>query len=141
MKVSMKISLLVVILAVASAVAVPSATGQSKPSQEGIIVNVNKQDVANPPVRAGANPDHAPLQSHSFLYNVSVQLNCDMHVGRYESESDDLPDALSPNSHVPIRITKHVMYLDFPGDSVKMQIVRHKVSHADACGQAGLAKQ
>jgi len=137
----MKVSLFVVILAVVSAVAVPSAAGQSQPSQEGIIVNVNKQDVATPPVRAGANPDHAPLQSHSYLYNVAVQLNCDIYVGRYESESDDLPDALSPNNHVPIRITKHVMYLDFPGEPLKMQIVRHKVSHADACGQAGLAKQ
>jgi hypothetical protein len=137
----MKSSLFVVILAVVSAVAVPSATGQSKPSQEGIIVNVNKQDVATPPPRAGADPARAPLQSHYYLYNVSVQLNCDIYVGRYESESDDLPDALSPNNHVPLRITKHVLYLDFPGDSVKMQIVRHKVSHADACGQGGLAKR
>ena len=137
----MKSSLFVVILAVVSAVAVPSATGQSKPSQEGIIVNVNKQDVATPPVRAGADPVRTPLQSHYYLYNVSVQLNCDIYVARYESESDDLPDALSPNNHVPLRITKHVMYLDFPGDSVKMQIVRHKVSHADACGQGGLAKR
>jgi len=137
----MKIVLCVSILAIVSAVAVPSATGQTKPSQEGMIVNVNKQDVAVPPIRAGANPDHAPLQSHSYLYNVSVQLNCDIYVGRYESESEDLPDALLPNNHVPIRITKHVMYLDFPGEPLKMQIVRHKVSHADACGQAGLAKQ
>ena len=137
----MKSSLFVVILAVVSAVAVTSATGQSKPSQEGIIVKVNQQDVATPPVRTGADPVHTPLQSHYYLYNVSVQLNCDIYVGRYESESDDLPDALSPNHHVPIRITKHVMYLDFPGEPVKMQIVRHKVSHADACGQASLAKQ
>jgi hypothetical protein len=137
----MKSSLFVAILAVVSGVAVPSATGQSKPSQEGIIVNVNKQDVATPPGRAGADPVRAPLQSHYYLYNVSVQLNCDIYVGRYESESDDLPDALSPSNHVPLRITKHVMYLDFPGDPVKMQIVRHKVSHADACGQGGLAKR
>ena len=137
----MKISLFVAILAVVNAVAVPSATGQSKPSQDGIIVNVNKQDVATPTVRTGASPDRTPLQSHYYLYNVSVQLNCDIYVGRYESESDDLPDALLPNNHVPLRITKHVMYLDFPGDSVKMQIVRHKVSHADACGQGGLAKR
>jgi hypothetical protein len=137
----MKSSLFVVILAVVSAVAVTSATGQSKPSQEGIIVSVSKQDVATPPVRAGADPVHTPLQSHYYLYNVSVQLNCDIYVSRCESESDDLPDALSPNNHVPIRIAQHVMYLDFPGESVKMQIVRHKVSHADACGQAGLAKQ
>ena len=137
----MKSSLFVVVLAIVSAVAVTSAIGQSKPSQEGIIVNVNKQGVATPTVRAGADPVHTPLQSHYYLYNVSVQLNCDIYVGRYESESDDLPDALSPNNHVPLRIAKHVMYLDFPGDPVKMQIVRHKVSHADACGQGGLAKR
>ena len=137
----MKIVLYVAILAVVSAVAVPFAAGQSKPSQDGMIVNVNKQDVATPAVRLGASPDRTPLQSHSYLYNVSVQLNCDIYVGRYESESDDLPDALSPNNHVPIRIAKHVMYLDFPGEPVKMQIVSHKVSHADACGQAGVAKQ
>ena len=137
----MKLSLFVVVLAIVSASNIPSAAGQSKPSQEGKILNVSKQDVATPAVRAGLDPDHAPLQAHYFLYNVSVQLNCDIYVGRYESESDDLPDALSPNNHVPIRIAKHVMYLDFPGEPVKMQIVSHKVSHADACGQAGLAKQ
>jgi hypothetical protein len=130
----MKVSLLIVTLAVVSALAVPSATGQSKPSQEGIIVSVDKQDVATPPVRAGAAVGRGPLQSNHYLYNVSVQLNCDIYVGRYESELDDLPPTLSPNNHVPLRIAKHVMYLDFPGDPVKMQIIRHKVSHADACG-------
>ena len=137
----MKLSLFVVVLVIVSGINIPSAAGQSKPSQEGTILTVSKQDVATPALRAGANPDHAPLQAHYFLYNVSVQLNCDIYVGRYESEFDDLPDALSANNHVPIRITKHVMYLDFPGEPVKMQIVRHQVSHADACGQAALAKQ
>ena len=137
----MKISLLVVTLAVVSAIAVPSAICQSKSSQEGVIVNVDKEDVATPPVRADATVGRGPLQSHHYLYNVSVQLNCDIYVGRYESELDDLPPTLSPNSHVPLRITKHVMYLDFPGDLVKMQIVRHKISHEDACGQAAPAKQ
>ena len=137
----MKLSLFVVVLAIVSASNIPSAAGQSMSSQEGKIVNVSKQDVATPAVRAGANPDHGPLQSHYYLYNVSVQLNCDIYVGRYESESDDLPDALSPDNHVPVRIAKKVMYLDFPGESVRMDIVRHKVSQADACGQTGSAKQ
>ena len=130
----MKVNLLIVTLAVVSALAVPFATGQSKPSHEGIILDVHKEDVATPSVRAGADPVRTPLQSEHYLYSVSVQLNCDIYVGRYESELDDLPPTLSPNNHVPLRITKHVMYLDFPGDPVKMQIIRHKVSHADACG-------
>jgi len=137
----MKLSLFVVVLVIVSGINIPSAAGQSKPSQEGKIVNISKQDVATPAVRAGLNPDHAPLQAHYFLYNVSVQLNCDIYVGRYESESDDLPDTLSPNSHVPVRIAKKVMYLDFPGEPVRMEIVRHKVSQGDECGQTGSAKQ
>ena len=92
----MKIALCVSILAVVSVVAVPSVTGQTKPSREGIIVNVNKQDVAIPPVRAGANPDHAPLQSHSYLYNVSVRLNCDLYEGRYESDLMTRPPRFPP---------------------------------------------
>jgi hypothetical protein len=135
----MKIALCVSILAVVSAVAVPYATGQAKQSNDGTIVSVQKQDVATPPVRAGANPDHTPLQSHYYRYNVSVQLNCDVYVGRYESELDDLPSVLSPNNSVPVRLEKHVMYLDFPGDSVKMQIVHHKVSADGACGQTAPA--
>ena len=137
----MKTRLCVSILAIVSAAPIPYSVGQSKQPQQGTIVRVQKQEVSTPLVRTGADIDRTPVQSHYYLYNVSVQLNCDIYVGRYESESDDLPDALSPNNHVPLRITKHVMYLDFPGDQVKMQIVRHKVSHADACGQGGLAKR
>ncbi len=136
----MKIVLCVSILAVVSAVAVPSATGQSKQSKEGTIIDVQKQDVATPSVRAGAEAVRTPLQSHYYLYNISVQLNCDVYVGRYESELNDLPSALSPHNSVPVRLEKHVMYLDFPGDTVKMQIVRHKVSAAGACGQTAIAE-
>jgi hypothetical protein len=137
----MKIVLCAGVLAVISAVTAPFAAAQSKQSQEGTILRVRKEAVTTPPARTGAEANRTPLQSHYYSYDVSVQLNCDIYFGRYDSESDDLPDALSPNNHVPIRIAKRVMYLDFPGEPVKMQIVRHKVSHADACGQAVLGKQ
>ena len=136
----MKIARCVNILAIVSAVTIPAATGQSTQSLEGTIVTVQKQDVATPPVRTGADPVRTPLQSHYYLYDASVRLNCELYVGRYESELDDLPSALSPNNRVPVRLKKHAMYLDFPGDTVKMQIVHHKVSHEAACGQAALAK-
>ncbi len=136
----MKLGLCVSILAVVSAVMVPFAIGQSKQSPEGTIVNVQKQDVATPPVRTGANPDRTPLQSHYYLYNVSVRLNCNIYVGRYETQVDDLPSALAPNNSVPVRLEKHLMYLDFPGDTVKMRIVHRKVSTEGACGQTALAK-
>ena len=136
----MKIRLCVSILAIVSAVPIPYSVGQSKQPQQGTIVNVQTQDVASPPVRTGADPVRTPLQSHYYLYNVSVRLNCDVYVGRYESELDDLPSALSANNSVPVRLLKHTMYLDFPGDSVKMRIVHHKVSHEAACDQTASAK-
>src|SRR5438128_5561194 len=124
----MKLGLCVSILAIVSAVTVTYAVGQSKQAQQGTIVNVQKQDVATPPVRTGADPVRTPVQSHYYLYDVSVRLNCELYIGRYESELDDLPSALSPNNRVPVRLKKHAMYLDFPGDTVKMQIVHHKIS-------------
>jgi hypothetical protein len=136
----MKIALCVSILAVVSAVAIPCANGQSKQSQEGTIVKVQKQDVASPPVRAGADVDHAPLQSQYYRYNVSVQLNCEVYKLRYETDLNDLPSGLSANNHVPVRLEKNVMYLDFPGNTVKMRIVHHKVNRETACQQTATAK-
>jgi hypothetical protein len=136
----MKIRLCVSILAIVSAVTITYAVGQSKQPQQGTIVNVQKQDAATPPIPTGTDPVRTPLQSHYYLYNVSVRLNCEVYVGRYASELDDLPSALSPNNSVPVRVQKHVMYLDFPGDTVKMQIVHHQVSHEVACDQAASAK-
>jgi hypothetical protein len=136
----MKIRFFVSILALVSAVSITYAVGQSKQPQQGTIVNVQKQDVSTPLVRTGADTDRTPLQSHYYLYNVSVRFNCNVYVGRYESELDDLPSALSANNSVPVRLMKHTMYLDFPGDSVKMRIVRHKVSQEAACDQTASAK-
>jgi hypothetical protein len=136
----MKNRLCVSILAIVSAVPIPYAVGQSKQPQQGTIVSVQKQDVSTPPVRTGADPARTPVQSHYYLYNVSLRLNCVVYLGRYESELDDLPSALAPNNSVPVRLVKHTMYLDFPGDSVKMRIVKHKVSQAEACDQKASAK-
>ena len=104
----MKIRLCVSILAIVSAVTITYAAGQSKQPQQGTIVNVQKQDVATPLVRS-ADPVRTPLQSHHYLYNVSVRLNCDVYVGRYETELDNLPSELSANNSVPVRLLKRVL--------------------------------
>jgi hypothetical protein len=136
----MKNRLCVSILAIVSAVPIPYAVGQSKQPQQATIVSVQKQNVSTPPVRTGADPDRTPLQSHYYLYNVSVRLNCEVYEVRYESELNDLPTELSANNSVPVRLMKHTMYLDFPGDSVKMRIVHHKVSQEAACAQTASAQ-
>lgn len=136
----MKNLLCVSILAIVSALPIPYAVGQSKQPQQGTIVDVQKQNLSTPPVRMGADPDRTPLQSHYNRYNVSVRLNCEMYVGRYESELDDLPAELSANNSVPVRLVRHTMYLDFPGDSVKIRIVHHKPNQEAACDQTASAK-
>jgi hypothetical protein len=136
----MKNRLCVSILAIVSAAPIPYAAAQPKQPQQGTIVNVQKQDVATPAVRTGADAVRTPLQSHYYRHNVSVRLNCEVYVGRYESELDDLPSELSANNSVLVRLLKHKMYLDFPGDTVKMQIVHHQVGHEGACDQTASAK-
>jgi hypothetical protein len=134
-----KIAFDAITLAVVSAAAL-FATAQSKASEQGTIINVEKQDVATPPVREGANPVRTPLQSHYSVYNISVQVNCDVYVGRYESELDDLPSTLSAQSSVPVRLNNRAMDLDFPGDTVTTTIVHHEVSHEGACAQSAPAR-
>ena len=136
----MKISLCVSILAVVSAVTVPSATGKSLQSREGIIVNVQTQKVATPPIGTGVDPFFTPLQSHYYLYNIFVQLNCDVYAARYESEREDLPSALSRHNPVRVRLEGHAIYLEFPGDILQMRIVHHTVNTEGACGQTALAR-
>ena len=136
----MKLRSCVSIFAIVTAVAITFAVGQSKQPQQGTIVQVQKQSVATPPVRAGADADRTPLESHYYLYNVSVRLNCDIYVGRYESELNDLPSELSANNSVPVRLQKHMMYLDLQGDTLKMRVVHHKVSDEAACAQSASAK-
>ena len=135
----MKIVLCVGILAVLSSGAV-SAAAQSTQSEQVTIINVQKQNVETPPVRTGANVDRTPLQSHYYLYNVTVQLNCEVYNLRYESDLNDLPSTLSANNRVPVRLKKNVMYLDLPGDSVRMRVVHHQVNSETACPDTATAK-
>jgi hypothetical protein len=134
-----KIALCIGILAAVSAVTVPRTTAQSTQSQEGTIVSVQKRNEASPHVRAGADVDHTPVQSDYYRYDVSVELNCEVYNLRYQSEFNDLPAELSANNRVPVRLKKNVMYVDFPGDTVKMRIIHHKASET-ACQQSATGK-
>jgi hypothetical protein len=123
---------LAVILAIGAGVPL-HASAQSKTSQQGTILNVDKQEVASPFVRAGADAVHTPLQSHYYVYNVSVQLKCDVYVGSYQSELDDLPATLSPNNSVAVHLQKKTLYFDLPEGPLKMETVHHTVSHDGTC--------
>ena len=131
----MKFALALGALVMLGMFATTHAKGQSLEARQGTIVSVQKKDIATPPVRAGANPDRTPLQTHYYSYDISVQVGCGLYVGRYESELDDLPNGLAPNTAVPVRVQKRLMYLDFPGDSVKTRIVSNKSKGQESCAQ------
>lgn len=58
----------------------------------------------------------APLHSDVYAYDISVRVNCTTYVGRWNSELDDVPVVFSPNRAVQVRLEKHVMYVDVPGE-------------------------
>ncbi len=129
------------VLLAAMAIAIPHAAGQSSQSHQGTIVAVKKMDVADPAVRAGASADRTPLRTHYTAYEISVQVKCDVYVGRYESELDDLPNTLASGSAVPVRLQKRTMYLDFPGETIKMTSVRHTTAQDQrSCEEKTAAK-
>jgi len=98
-------------------------------------VRVEKRNVTKSRLRSGSDPDRGPLQSHYSVYAVSVQLTCAVYTVRYESEFNDLPPSMVPGDSVPVRVGKHILYLDFPAQSLRTQIVRRETSHAAGCSQ------
>lgn len=94
--------------------------------QNATVVSVDKY--AAPSNYAGTTPTDAPLQPQAYTYDVSVRVNCNVYVGRYESAIDYLPSVLAPNKAVDARVDKHRIYINVPGSDqqVKMGIVSHK---------------
>jgi hypothetical protein len=62
-------------------------------------------------------------------------------VGRYETTLDFLPSALTPNKTIPVRLTKHVLYFDIPGErDMQMEIVHRNIDRSTSC-DAGRASR
>jgi len=97
---------------------------------------VQKSEVQPPTASGSDNPSDAPLHSESYTYEVAVRVNCGTYVGRYESSYDYFPAAFVPEHTLPVRITKHVLYFNLPGDrEMQMNIVRHKEDKQMACSK------
>ena len=104
--------------------------GKPNPFVQGTVVDVQKQKVDSPDTTiGGSNPSDAPLTSRYYAYEVSVRVDCETYVGRYETPFNHLPSAFSPNQPIQVRLTKHVMYFDLPNDpDMRMGIIhRHPV--------------
>ena len=133
MKANAKVILLACVVSVASVVVVCKAVGQTQGSQDATIVSVTKRTITTPPLGAERDAVRAPLQSHYFRTDISVQVKCTTYNARYDSELDFLPSELSPNNQVPIRVDKRTLYLDLPGTTLKTTLLSHTVSHEGNC--------
>lgn len=106
---------------------------QSTAFVQGTVLSVDKEDVQSPEYMGGTNPSDAPLQSTYYAYNVSIHVGCATYVGRYETPFEYFPSAFSPNHPVDVRLTKHVMYFNVPGENdMKIPIVHHS-NDASGC--------
>ena len=95
---------------------------------EGTVVQVQQHRVySHDPMIGGSNPSDAPLTSRYYTYEVSVRVECETYVGRYQTPFNYLPSVFTLNQPVQVRLTKHVMYFDLPNDpDLRMGIVRRK---------------
>jgi len=113
---------------------------QPKGFQQGTVVSVERQEVVSPNQCCYSGSD-APLQTQYYAFDVSVKVGCGTYVGRYESYIDYLPSAFSANKEIPVRLTKHVMYFDVPGErDMKMGILHRSNDHAVPCDNGSASR-
>lgn len=105
---------------------VSNAKSQPRQYQQATVLKVEKQEMPDP-LYAGTNPTDMPLRADVYAYDLSVRVNCGTYVGHYESPTEYIPTAFTPNNHIQVRLTKHVMYVDLPGEKeMPMSIVGHR---------------
>ncbi len=118
---------LAVLLSAVFVTLLQAQTQQAKGTyQNATVLSVDKYTA--PSNDAGTTPTDAPLQPQAYTYDVSVRVNCNVYVGRYESAIDYLPSVLAANKAVDVRVDKHRIYINLPGSdrTVEMGIVSHK---------------
>ncbi|HLW88921.1 MAG TPA: hypothetical protein VKR57_10550 [Terriglobales bacterium] len=95
---------------------------------EGTVIEVQKHKVYSPEyTMGGSNPSDAPLTSRYYAYEISIRIDCQTYIGRYETPFNYLTSAFTPNRPVQVRLTKHVMYFDLPNDpDMRMGIVHRR---------------
>ncbi len=87
------------------------------------VLSVQRQKVQQPAYCCTVTD--APLQSSSFVYNVSVRVGCTRYDGRYETPYEWFPAFISQGKSVDVRMTKHNMYFEGIGaEELKVPITR-----------------
>ncbi len=61
----------------------------------------------------GVINDEIP-QPQKYVYDVAIRVDCNVHVGRYESSTNQMPSIFELNRIVNIRLNGALMILDSP---------------------------
>lgn len=101
--------------------------------QQGTVLKVRREEVSSPSECCYSGTD-APLQSQYYAYEVSLRVGCSTYRGRYETPFDYFPSAFKAGQSVSVRLTKHVMNFDVPGENnLKVNIVHRSSDQGVPC--------
>ena len=113
--------------------AVPMICAAGDAYQHATIVAVEKRAPAT--TYFHDSPSEAPLAANRVSYDISVQMQCTVYVGRYRSEMNYLPTEFVANHPVDVKLQKNVMYVSVPGSNdVKMGIIHRRRIGDGSCG-------
>ncbi len=90
-----------------------ASAGVKPQYQSGTILSVH--DYEAPSNTGFENPTDAPLQTQAYIYDIGIQLGCNVYGLRYPSAIDYLPSVFSPDHTVSVLPQKHFMYVTLPG--------------------------
>jgi hypothetical protein len=100
----------------------------------GTVLEVQKHEENSASNYVGDSPSDAPLRSEVYAYDVSIRINCATYVGRWRSAFDYIPSVFTPNRAVQVRLEKHLMYVDVPGEKeFRMGLVEHPRGPTSPC--------
>ena len=103
---------------------------------QGTVVSVDREEVSSPNQCCYSVTD-APLQSTYYSYKVSLHVGCVTYDGEYDTALDYFPSAFISGKILQVRLAKHEMYFDVPGDSnLKMNIVHRSKDRTAACSDS-----
>jgi hypothetical protein len=107
------------------------AGDSSRKFQKAVVVTVQEREPNMPRRR---NPTDAPVARSEKDYDISLRVNCTVYVGRYESETEDLPGAFAVGQALDVSRGKHVLYVKIPGSrDTQMTLIRRYAATGDSC--------
>jgi hypothetical protein len=108
-----------------------AAGDSSRKFQKAVVVSVQEREPNMPRRR---NPTDAPVARSEKDYDISLRVNCSVYVGRYESETDDLPGAFAVGQALDVSPGKHILYVKIPGSrDTQMTLIRRYAATDNSC--------